>query len=248
MCVGCSPLGYRGRDRLITIAGFLPGHEFEVIIDPPWTEKAGGYFTRTVVRTDSTAAVIVDTVRTFRTIEGMVNSRTGLFAVPFRPLNVAPLIVSDGERSVEIDRTPAAGGGAATFRVRLRETERTREATFRYRPLRTPADSLRRLLTPLATSDSHMQAAARGAFDFPEFLPPVTVARFDDSGRLWIQREQFQPRDEWLILGRALEPVGRLAMPDRIELQGFAGGLVWVVQRDSLDVPRVLGLRPRPLG
>jgi hypothetical protein len=77
--------------------------------------------------------------------------------------------------------------------------------------------------------------AAKGALNFPPFLPPVTYGFEDDFGRLWLQREDFQPGMSWLVLDANLRPVGQVSIPRQLEAYATTGSRLFGTARDVDD-------------
>ena len=233
------------RSRIVTIIGVVEGRKLHVLYDPPFEEKSGGMFRRLILLTDSLGTTVLDTVSRSVVAERLINTpNMPVFNLPFPPISTGPLEVSNGSRRFHIERPAARRGEEAEFVVRLEILGRAHgEVRFKYAPIRTPRDSLRDFFNR-RYSDPRAQFAARRALDMPEFLPPISAAFADDAGRLWLRREEYQRANpQWLVLDAALRPLATFRFPGAVTEQRLSGGLFWVIERNDVDDPAVVGYR-----
>jgi hypothetical protein len=86
--------------------------------------------------------------------------------------------------------------------------------------------------------------ALRRSLPLPKFAPPISMARVDQDGTLWLRREDDGgPSFEWILLGPGGEPMGRLDLPREVTVQWRDGDAVWASVPDELGVPWVVRYR-----
>lgn len=89
-----------------------------------------------------------------------------------------------------------------------------------------------------ATLASNAVFALRNNLALPAFAPPVSMARVDVDGTLWLRREdQGGPSFGWIVLRPDGEPMGQLDVPRDVTIQWSDGETVWASVQDELGVP-----------
>lgn len=95
-----------------------------------------------------------------------------------------------------------------------------------------------------AKESRRVREAVADAYAARGYLPPVSQLRIGSAGRLWVARE-YCPGEpvQWEILSPLGEPLFRLQLPAGVRLWYESGDLLWVEERDDLDVPFIVRYR-----
>ncbi len=169
-----------------------------------------------------------------------------------QPFRDSPLwAVPSNGRSITLVRRPASPDGrGATFSVT--KFLHTGDTVFSTEYAYTPTEISRRQLdsvirTTVERSSSRSPEAApliREALFIPKYYPPVSSLFVGRDGAIWLRRESSDTvEDEWLVIGPDGVPVWTVLVPAMAQLQEAAGGTVWGVVHDELDVPYVVRYR-----
>jgi hypothetical protein len=87
-------------------------------------------------------------------------------------------------------------------------------------------------------------SAVRAAMAFPEEQPPVQGTTVTADGTLWLRREDLGgPVLRWTVLDRDDTPTGEVEVPRQARIAWIGEDMVWMVERDSLDVPWLVRYR-----
>jgi hypothetical protein len=85
--------------------------------------------------------------------------------------------------------------------------------------------------------------AMRAKLSFPEYQPPLQLAAVQEDGGLWIRREAVGERVRWLVLEPDGTARGEITLPARHRIAWSSGDIVWMVERDDMDVPWLVKYR-----
>ncbi len=90
--------------------------------------------------------------------------------------------------------------------------------------------------------EARARSALSSLLEVPPHYPPLRSIVLASDGTVWMQLEG---RDEtrWLHLDAELAPTGVVDLPPSFRLMVAEGNLLWGVERDALEVPRVVRLR-----
>jgi hypothetical protein len=243
------------------------------IFVPPGDHPPGFQLQVPTVRLDQTGK-IVDTIR-LRPVRMQPPARTAIvdgivLQLPALPAS-DPLLLDgpDANHLYVVDRPVAAEGEDAYFIVTkvAARADTVFRKEFRYEPQPFTDAYLDRLLTPAAGryagalhqaqsgTDSAAAAAVgmvtlRDLLSAPAFVPPISQARAEHDGSVWLRREdQGGPAIRWLVIGAAGDPLGYLDLPRDATVHWSDGEVVWASVLDELGVPWVVRYRigePRP--
>jgi hypothetical protein len=237
------------------------------IFVPPGEQPPGFQLQVPTVRLDQTGK-IVDTIR-LRPVRMAPPSRVAI--VDGVPLSLPPLPASDplmldgtdSDHLYVVDRAVPTEEGDAYFTVTkvAQRADTVFRKEFRYEPQPFTDAYLERLLTPVAAqyagairqsqpaTDSAAAAAVgmvtlRDVLAAPPFVPPVSQARAEHDGSIWLRREdQGGPAVRWLVLGAAGDPVGQVDLPRDATMHWSDGEVIWASVPDELGVPWVVRYR-----
>ena len=179
----------------------------------------------------------------------------GRQAVVAHPHSQAPIVraLANGAGLLTVERYVAEGPDSATFHVRtiapdgstsaawdVAYTPRSAEG-WRGRYRENTAEVMR------ATSgdvDETLLESMTQALAEIRYLPPVSEARTGMDGTVWLRREDTgSPSIAWDVYDPRGAHVGHLSLPSRTQLLHATLAEIWVVERDSLDVPFVVRYR-----
>jgi hypothetical protein len=98
-----------------------------------------------------------------------------------------------------------------------------------------------RLARPLG-SETEARAEVSAVLRVPSYQPPVHDVMVGLDGGVWLALSG-RPEGRWIMFDAEMEAVGVVAFPPDFSLEAADGDEVWGVERDALDVPRVLRYR-----
>lgn len=193
---------------------------------------------------DSLRMRIHDASGSFARLIGQVPAtpRWGGEDIPFAfiPMTVDIWPVADGEY-ILVARSSAP-------EIQLWNPDGSLDRIIRWDPRPRPVSAEMRsafIEDAVASASEGRRAAIRrfyGEVPFPDVLPEIRAVLTDSDGRVWAQR--YHPSDdtaeEWIVFdpdGRWLGPV---TLPDRFVLNDVSGDRIVGVERDDLDVERVV--------
>jgi hypothetical protein len=175
--------------------------------------------------------------------------------IGLHPLRRSPWVepFRDGSGLVVVEQPQAESSRSVAFRVVvISETgERTAEALVPYEP-RDAHAWLQSHLTDLERAErargrepnlSHIQAL-RDELPGREFYPPVTRLRTGGDGTIWVRREEVSDSVMWQVFDRTGARVADVALESRLDVLRPSLTDLWAVDRDELDVPYVIRMRP----
>lgn len=156
---------------------------------------------------------------------------------------------ADG-RSILIVHRPIAAredqGRLRIIRLGLQgDTLVDREFVYRPRPIekaeldRVYHDLAERLAGNPRVTSTMMQVEddVRASLPAPPYYPPVTKLIAGDDGTIWLRRQTtVANQQEWQVFSEEGEMLGRVHLPQELEVHGAERGRVWGVSRNELDV------------
>lgn len=174
-----------------------------------------------------------------------------------QPFTDTPLweVTPDGSHLVIVTRPAATSAARAEFLVRKIHFSGRTVFSGRYpyvpRPLspREVAEATGEQAEGLANSrvpgppEAAARAALQSAFYRPRFRPPVTTLLSGGDGTTWLRREETGGQVLWWVLDPGGSYLATVLLPAALEVRYADRTQIWGVERDELDVPRVVRLR-----
>lgn len=125
------------------------------------------------------------------------------------------------------------------------DTLLNREFVYPPRPLRkAEVDSTYRQIAErlarnprLGSTAAQVEGDVRASIPAPRYYPPVTELIAGDDGTIWLRREApAQGHEEWQVFSEQGEVLGRIRLPEELQVHGADLERVWGVTRNELDV------------
>jgi hypothetical protein len=196
----------------------------------------------------STQGAVIDTMyfvdnRTKQITAGSLQLQNPLSDIPIGQIS------PDGTVAVTVERRAPQNVKEAAFTITWINTvtgDTLRQRTFGYTPLPVTSAMIENMLAPLRSSgapDTYLKTL-RSQLQTSTFIPPVTAIVVGEDNALWLMGERTQAAAvRWWHIKPDGSPGGTIELPMGSRVMAANGSLIWVLERDDLDVEYVTRYR-----